>query len=208
MLFRSIVKRFDRRYFTDGMIQSDFLESVGLKMSDEYKVETEYQNTKLSLNECEIKRVINGIPDITIQEMGYFETVLKQYYTVSEKAYHSDLFSKEERSAYMEKYREDNDKIVAGFIHDDQPLFREEYKEVEKWKKDNPYMLDDVIRLAASSDIALLQKVEEQNAVIKEQNARIAMLTKEVNALCGFRDKLKHPLKAIGRIIRRKFSKK
>ena len=166
-----IVKRFDRRYFTDGMIQSDFLESVGLKMSDEYKVETEYQNTKLSLNECEIKRVINGIPDITIQEMGYFETVLKQYYTVSEKAYHSDLFSKEERSAYMEKYREDNDKIVAGFIHDDQPLFREEYKEVEKWKKDNPYMLDDVIRLAASSDIALLQKVEEQNAVIKEQNA-------------------------------------
>ena len=89
---------------------------------------------------------------------------------------------------------EEGNREVARLIYgDDRELFEREESDLPKWDKSNPYMLDDVIRLIASTTIQL----REENRVLQQ---RVDQLEKELhNATMYSRKNLVRRIKRIGK---------
>lgn len=174
-----IVRRYDRNYLKDGMVQVDFLDALGLEVTDEYVMDQPILNTRLSLNGCEIKRIINGLGEISLQESRFYEKVLRSIEEESNKEYPSVVWSASDDKAFMEQYDAENQKIVDLFIGDGQPLFQENYRDEEVWHRDNPHMQNDIIRFTVMSNIMLYRRIQE----LKEQNKE---MRREMDGLRGF----------------------
>lgn len=185
-----IVRRFDREKFIGGNIYSDFLDAVGISITNEYVITKEVRNTSLYGNTHEIKRVLNSIPQIKDRAAQTFlVNILQEFSSLSKEKYPSEMFSKEEANALLEDYASGNKKIAEEYLHEpNAELFDKVQKELLKWQKDNPYMADDVIRLIGIAGICLYQENQ--------------MLKKEVHELSSFRFHLEHPVKTIIRKIK------
>lgn len=185
-----IVRRFDREKFVGGNIYSDFLDAVGISITNEYVITKEVRNTSLYGNTHEIKRVLNSIPQIKDRAAQTFlVNILQEFSSLSKEKYPSEMFSKEEANALLEDYASGNKKIAEEYLHEpNAELFDKVQKELLKWQKDNPYMADDVIRLIGIAGICLYQENQ--------------MLKKEVHELSSFRFHLEHPVKTIIRKIK------
>lgn len=201
-----IVRRYDRNFLKDGLSQADFLDALGLELTDEYVMSKAVVNPKLSLNGCEIKRIINGMEKISLQEHRFFQKSLTCTAALSEQEYPRILWNAAEADAFMNRYAESNQKIADVFIQDGLPLFENRHADGEVWQPDNPQFLPDVIRFAASSDLQLLRAHKELQQQVKEQRKEIQELKKQleeiqgsVNMLRQFRQKFKHPLKTLFR---------
>ena len=194
-----IVRRYERGSFPDGLIQADFLKVIGLELTDEYVLEKETVNQSLSGNTCEIKRVVNTLEDITEKESLFLRRALLGYSRISEEAYPRSMFSVQEAKDFMEKFRQGNRKVAKEYMNEpDGELFEMSFPDAEKWEKDNPYMLDDVIRFAAESDISVLRRMEEENKALKDE---LKSLRTELD---GLKNKLRHPLKTGIKILLKK----
>ncbi len=192
-----IVRRYDRSHLKDGLAQADFLDALGLELTDEYKMDRVILNEKLSLNGCEIKRVLNGIEEISPKESRFFEKPLQDIAEESNREYPSVLWSASDAKAFVARREEDNAKLAEEFIQDGEPLFHERYRDGEVWRRDNPHMSNDIIRFAAMSDIALLREIQK----LKQQNQR---MQKEIEGLHQFRSKAHHPFKTAFSVLARK----
>lgn len=189
-----IVRRFDRKKFSDGMIQSDFLELIGLKLTDEYYIKKQSVNESMSGNICEIKRVINLLPGITDSEYVFLRKNLLDINSVSGSEYKSNMFSAQETEAFMETYRQDNRKIAEEYLNEkDTDLFDMDFSSICKWEKDNPYLLDDIIRFATVTNVNILRKMEKENAALRQE-------------LDGLKSKLRHPFRTFIRIVLKKLN--
>lgn len=165
-----IVRRFDKKYLKDRSIIPDFLSIFGLELDDNFTIEEEHSNfnQKMSENACEIKRIINGTTEMTIKDIRRFEWILREFSPVSEKNYPCSMMSDEESKNFMQLYELSNNKVVKRYIKDGQPLFNIERKPKEKWKKNNVYMTDDIIRFSCMSTLCIIQMIEERDAQINE----------------------------------------
>ena len=109
------------------------------------------------------------------------------------------MFSVQEAKDFMEKFRQGNRKVAKEYMNEpDGELFEMSFPDAEKWEKDNPYMLDDVIRFAAESDISVLRRMEEENKALKDE---LKSLRTELD---GLKNKLRHPLKTGIKILLKK----
>ena len=189
-----IVRRFDRNYFPNGMIQADFLEMIGLKLTDEYVITHQSVNVSMSGNICEIKRVINLLPDITDSEYFFLRKNLIDINGVSGSEYKSNMFSAQETEAFMETYRQDNRKIAEEYLNEkDTDLFDMDFSGICKWEKGNPYLLDDIIRFATATNLNILRKMGKENAALRQE-------------LDGLKSKLRHPFRTFIRIVLKKLN--
>lgn len=187
-----IVRRYERSYFPDGMIQADFLSVIGLELTDEYLIRKDTVNESLSGNTCEIKRVLNTLPELTGDESLLFRRILLSYSRISEEAYPSSMFSTEEAREFLSRFQEGNRKVAEEYLGEPgEELFDLSFKELPKWEKDNPYMMDDVIRFAAEANISVLRRMEEENRALREE-------------IRDLKHKLRHPFETLIRIILKK----
>lgn len=202
-----IVRRFERNQFYGGMIESDFLHCLGLELTDEYSISPQYSNQRLSGNTPEIKRVINSLPDVTWQEQTFFRKVLLKCSETSEQVYPCSMFSREEAIDFMKQFQAGNDTIVREYLgeEDGTPLFSTQFKETEKWKKDNPYMQDDIIRFIGESNLQLLRKIEQERIKSEQEQKKLIQeqqnLKKELEEM---KKALKHPVRTcLKRILKK-----
>ena len=209
------VRRYDRDYFEGGSIVPDFMNFLGLEMSDMAESEKKEVNPRLSGNTTEIKRVLNSIPALSVKENRYFQNVLLSYSKVSEEIYPNVMGDSKAAKAVLAKYKEGNRLVAEEYIKDGDDMFNEEFKDLPKWEKDNSYMMDDIIRFIGSSDIKLLRMIEEQKMQIKLQQELLKELKKknmeldkslkrldkemgkQKDALEDFKWKLKHPIRTL-----------
>lgn len=159
-----IARRFDKNYFKNNSLVSDFLDIFGItKDSGFQEDENPDFNKKISENACEIKRIINGTTKMTVDETRKFEWILREFSPVSEKNYPCSMLSEEDANNIMKLYELSNSKTVKRYIKDGQPLFNIEKKRKEKWKKNNIYMADDIIRFSCMSTLCTMHMIEEQD---------------------------------------------
>lgn len=188
-----LARRFERDHFPQGMVQADFLETIGLKMTDEYVISTPSTNASLSGNTCEIKRIINSLPDVSKNESIFLRNALLGVSSVSESVYASSMFSAQEAKDFVEQYGQGNRKVAEEYLGEpENDLFDMTYKEIPKWEKDNPYMLDDVIRFIAETDAFILRKMDAENKAMKKE-------------LDEIKHKLEHPFRTNARAVLKKF---
>lgn len=174
-----IVRRFDGS-FEGGSIYADFLSAVGLSLTDEYEIKQEVVNIGLYGNTQEIKRVINFLPQMIRDRntQNYIMERLQDCSEISKKNYPCEMLSKEEIEALLKEHEAGNRKIAQEYLHDPTgELFNNTIKDLPKWKKDNPYILDDLIRFTNVTTKNLYQKNQELKSELKE-------LEELIKALC------------------------
>lgn len=167
-----IVRRYERSGFFGGSIYADFLNAVGLELNDEYFIKRENRNGSLIGNTHEIKRVLNTLT-LNREQNEFFRDVLLEFAQLSDEKYKSSVLSKDEAQKIIDEYKDGNERIAREYLHkNDGMLFDENIKDLTKWQKDNPYMLDDMIRFTGMNTIFLLKEIEkmrnEQEKLKKE----------------------------------------
>ena len=200
-----IVRRYDgKEHFEGGSIYSDFLSAIGLTMTEEYTVSKEVRNSGLYGNTHEIKRVLNSIlKDRDRKVQMFLMERLQEFSDVSQENYPSEMFSQEEIHEILDRYGPGNRKVAEEYLQEaGGELFDNTVKDVPKWEKENPYMLDDVIRLLGTTSVYFYHETirlkQELNTLTKQTNKEIRALS---NDLSNLRNSIKHPLKAVCRQI-------
>ena len=205
-----IVRRFRDAVKGPGIV-ADFMNIVGLEITDEYEAETDEVNTGLYGNLVEIKRIINQSEGLIYMDNPLIRYGLGLSAGASKAAYPCSEFSEEERTEFMKQFEEDNQKIVDRFIKDDQPLFPLDYSGPPKRQNDNPEFLNDVIRGTTGITVLLYRELLKTNAELLESNRTIKELEKELRRHQKAMDRmqtkleshdrrlehLRHPLKTI-----------
>ncbi|MCI8992613.1 MAG: hypothetical protein HFG80_07820 [Eubacterium sp.] len=167
-----VVRRFHRDFFEGGSLLSDFMHVLGLELTDDYLIPEQSANTKMAENYCEIKRIINGMPEVELKERWRYEHLLRILSPVSDKEYPCRMFSPEEAADFMKTYEESNRKLYETFLSDGKPLFAEKDIFWEKWQADNPHMLTDMVRFLVICDLnrkeEISRKAEEIRRMVEE----------------------------------------
>lgn len=172
------------RRFADAVknvsIQKDFFDILGLELTDDfvYDEESEWMNLRINENHAEIKRIINENEDFSDEESRFFEMALIEASRQAGNEHKFSMFSRDEAIAFMEQFDEGNQKIARTYIGDGQPLFSETFADVEKWDRDNPYFMDDLIRFISVSETELYRAINEAN----QRNVDLEEELKEVRA--------------------------
>lgn len=108
-----IVRRFHRKFFKNGSLLDDFLDILGLEMSDEFQIDDQStKNNKMSENFCAIKRIINGMPEVKLPERWRYERLLRTLSPSSSQEYPCRMFSAEEAADFMKNTR----RATASFM--------------------------------------------------------------------------------------------
>ncbi len=157
-----IVKRFDSEYFYKNSLLADFLNIFGLELTEEFIVEKEQVNVKMSENACEIKRIINELEEIDVEEMRRYEKILLNISVFSERDYPSCRMSREERDEFMKQYEHSNQKLADKYIGDGRPLFNDIKSAKDKWQPDNPYLIKDMMRFMFMLDVCNSRDLNEK----------------------------------------------
>ncbi|MCI8489742.1 MAG: hypothetical protein HFJ04_05775 [Lachnospiraceae bacterium] len=190
------VRRYEMESYQGGNIYSDFLFSLGLSLTEEYKISQGIRNIGLYGNTLEMKRILNSLPQLEDQEaQNFMMQMLMRFSEVSKKAYPCQMFSKEEAKAFLEQYNSDNRRIAEEYLKEPgKELFHSTDKDLPKWEKDNPYMLDDVIRFIGVTGIYLFQ----ENLSLKQ---KLNSMEKEFRSL---KYKIRHPVRSAFGFAKRK----
>lgn len=69
-------------------------------------------------------------------------------------------------------YRRGNRKVAQEYM-DEEELFDMSFDGIHKWQKDNPYLLDDVIRFVVQTNISMLRQMDEENTAVREELERL-----------------------------------
>lgn len=170
-----IVRRFEPKRFAGGSIYFDFLQSVGLELTEEFHIEQSERNTRLAGNTHEIQRILNAMPGVNPGYHSFFRQALLSFADLSGENYPCEMFSKEEAEAFMGRYEEEN-KLVSEEFFDGEELFETSWKDIPKWEKDNPQMQDDIIRFVG----ACCMKLVEENRNLR---SRVELLEKSQKIL-------------------------
>lgn len=187
------VRRFESNRFEGGNIYADFLSAIGLTLTGEYNIKQDILNTGLYGNTHEIKRLLNVFPEMKERSVRvFFIESLRKCAPSSEKNYPCDMYSQEEIAQMLDYYGDDNRKVAKEYLHEPgAELFDNTIKDLPKWEKDNPYLLDDIVRFVGASSISLFQENQE--------------LKKEITELKKFAEHARHPFRTLLRRIKRIF---
>lgn len=209
-----IVCRYDRRGFYGGSIYADFLHRIGLEFSDEFQIVQQEANQSLLGNTAEMKRIINEIPGFDKEDDRFMRTILYEDSELSKKQVVAEVFSKEEAEDFLKKYEQSNEKVAEEYFTDGKPLFDNTVADIPKYDKNNPYMIEDVLRFAAIGLKYMRKELEtaaeeraQLKSEIKELKRQVEQYEKQAadvrQELLATREKLHHPVRTVaGKIIK------
>lgn len=203
-----IVCRYDRGGFYGGSIYADFLHRIGLEFSDEFQIVQQEANQSLLGNTAEMKRIINEIPGFDKEDDRFMRTILYEDSELSKKQVVAEVFSKEEAEDFLKKYEQSNEKVAEEYFTDGKPLFDNTVADIPKYDKNNPYMIEDVLRFAAIGLKYMRKELEtaseeraQLKSEIKELKRQVEQYEKQAadvrQELLATRDKLHHPVRTV-----------
>lgn len=183
-----IVRRFENGAFYGGSIYADFFHAIGIEGIEELEISQDVRNNSLTENECEIKRVLNGLPQMDENMNSIFRHMLLSISETSAAQYQCGMLSVDETNALLDQYEEDNNRIAIEYLGDtEHPMFERKIADVPKFEKNNPHMQDDMIRFVGVSCMYLMEENEKLRTEIK-----------------NIRDSLRHPFRTFfGKIWKR-----
>lgn len=155
-----IVRRFETGAFVDNSIYADFLNAIGLALTQEYHISKEKRNTSLSGNTPEIMRVLNSVSDFSEDDLKFMRQLCC---TISEnETGQFSMFSPKECKKFLRQYRKSNRNVAEKYLGEPgTDLFDLSTADLPKWTADNPYMHQDMIRFSALGIISVREKTKD-----------------------------------------------
>ena len=202
-----IVRRFEPKSWKDGSMIHDFMQAVGLEVTEEFREPEKSVNLRLDKNATEIKRILNRDEYFTekeISHMGKFLKEISKDYLGTEE---TEMLAKEELQQFLNMYEEENQRVAEEYIKDGKPLFSDEIKDLPKWSAKNDTMQEETLRFFTEIVMDLRRTTQMQQKQIRQQEKKIQSLEKSLLAqkkdFHTFREKARHPFRTIwGRILR------
>lgn len=147
-------------------IMSDFLQILGLEVTDEYKNSDKVYNISLEGAYLEVKRLFNTLPQFKSQK-NYMMDLLKEQQALDfqelalerKKMY----FSPEAEKKFMQKYEQENIAVAREYFNrEDGTLFFEDYmEEIQGDNVGTNYSQKELIQICGKMLIRLNEKYEE-----------------------------------------------
>lgn len=189
-----IVRRFGRQYFKNHSIYEDFFEALGLEYTEDYIIKDRIRNESLNGNSLEIKRILNGLPNLEPRDNVFFRDVIGEVSEAVPENKGFALFSEKEARVFLEKYLEDNRKIMKEYIGKEEDLFDMAFKKTTKWVLECSAMERDMIIFMAN----IAMEFRAENEMLKKQMERQEKeLNRQKHMIENMRNKLKHPIKTV-----------
>ena len=143
-----IVRIFERDKFkgNDHSIYSDFLDAVGLEYTDEFRIVNQETNASITGNSQEIRRIMNTILPREGKERSAVRHYAEDVEALKSKGNNYIMLSEADSNQFMKAYDEGNKDIAKTYLNSTEPLFRKGVKPGNVWKRENPFMIEDVIR--------------------------------------------------------------
>lgn len=162
-----IVRPYEEGQFegSEHSIFSDFLQCIGLNLTEAYTRETVRSNPGLRGNFIEIKRIINGVPRYREIE-DFMEKPLR---LANEHKVHNNLHagctmfaSYEQQVEFLKKYEKSNRKVAEEFLgREDGKLFYDQVGELPAWKLEPDVMYRDLVLMVTEIFCQQEQKIRE-----------------------------------------------
>ncbi len=169
-----IVRPYERGRFEgeEHSIFSDFFQSVGLHLTDDFDREESTRNLGLEGNFIEIKRLINGVPEYRKMRDFLSRPVLYASTWHSEQGHHEKegMFRYEEQVAYLEQFQESNQKVAEEYLgRKGEPLFYDnEVRKLPQWALKEETMYRDIITCMTEGFCAQEKRILELEQRIAE----------------------------------------
>ncbi|MBR1634520.1 MAG: hypothetical protein IJ682_05590 [Lachnospiraceae bacterium] len=192
-----IVRAYEAGQFIEGSLFADFLDAVGLSLTDEYAFPEHVVNTRLPENVVEIKRLINTVDSYKDAEVpNYFREVIRQAYgleMLNEIPKHKvGRFSAEERRSFMERFEPGNAYVAREYLHRATGrLFEEEPKPLPKYEPDEKELMRDAVRVLAGASVYEYRKWRELEAQVLKLNEQMDALERRAAEQSSQMKKLK-----------------
>lgn len=178
-------------------IFSDFFQTIGLPLTDEYKRDYISTNNGLKNNFIELKRILNGIPEYRELEdfMGRPVLYASDYAGTMDGGPKNTMFSYQEQLEILKEYEETNRKVAVEFLgREDGILFTEPVKELPMWKWNPDTVTRDMMLIMGEVFIA------QEKKRIRQQKSLDA-LGKEIRSARGRLDAQQKRLDAQKKMI-------
>ena len=159
-----VARRFQRGAFYQDSIYADFIQIIGLEMTDEYHISKEERNLNLPGNTHEFKRILNGVNDLSDDDLKFMRGILEKCAGPSKEAYPCAMLSKDESKKIISKYKKSNRRVAKEYLGESfSDLFDTNITDLPKWTENNPFMQQDMIRFMAIG----LKKLRDENKKLR-----------------------------------------
>ena len=196
-----LIRVFERDKFIGGSVYADFMNAVGLTFDESYMIPEDLSNASIKGSVLEAKRLLNYIPEFS--EPG--NRVLKYLFAAQNDLDREgnlslrDDFPKEERLAFLEKYRESNEWVARNILGlEDGQMFTDTFP--EDTGDALPYTMEEMTQVYGSMMLHMLHDIQHVKEVNKEVRENNRILTEKLNHV--------RPVYRILRGIRRRFSRR
>ncbi len=154
------VRIYEKEQFVGGSLFADFLDAVGLALTDQYKLPSYAPNVRLSNNAVEIKRLINFAFRDDMEVPDFYRKIIDHIYELKSVTevpeQKTSMFSPELRRAFMSQYEESNARVAREYFdREDGRLFFSDPSAIAQWQRNDSEILTEMIRIFASEGVML-----------------------------------------------------
>ncbi len=169
-----IVRSYEKGNFIGGNIFADFLDAIGLSLTDEYKLPSRHANTRWPEHVMEVKRMINAANSYHRRRVpNFYRDVIEEAYGIgNDKKFPEVLygmFSGEERREFMSRYEEGNSYVAREYLgREDGILFYEKPADLPKWSADEEMLVQDSVKILAGADVYIYRQTQEVENMLSD----------------------------------------
>ena len=177
-----IVRTYEKERFVGGNIFADFLDAIGLKLTEEYELPKRHANTRWPEHVMEVKRMANAAISYHRRRVpNFYRTAIEEAYgigtadTLPTQKY--GFFSAEERRRFMSCYEDGNAYVAREYLgREDGVLFYDAVGELPQYQPDRRTLLEDAVRMLSGADTLLYERQAELLAEAKKLNEELGGL--------------------------------
>ena len=172
------VRVFEKGQFegAENSLLSDYMQTIGLQMTDEFIIDKQEVNFALSGNFIKMKQIMNSMPEYLEMDNFMWEELVSASVCQASQNKHekTSMLSYEEGQLFMQQFEEGNRRVAQEFLgREDGVLFREPIPNLPKWRGNEETMNRDMLTF-------LLEMFCKYENEIRELNTRIEDLEKEM----------------------------
>ena len=165
---------------------SDYLETLGVELNDEFRMPEETLNHGLAGNFVEMKRLLNGIKEYQKMEnfMRMPMTYASDHHLEHNPEGKTNMFTYEEQMDFLKRYEESNARTAREFLgRKDGILFREPIPKLPVWEVNHDEMYQDLFIFMVEMFCAQEKKISNLTQKVNQMKKQIARIENSENIL-------------------------
>lgn len=202
-----LVRVFEKGQFegADNSLLSDYMQTIGLQMTDDFIIDKQEVNFALSGNFIKMKQIMNGMPEyLEMDNFMWEELVSASVCQASQNKYEkASMLSYEEWQSFMQQFEEGNRRVAQEFLgREDGVLFREPIQDLPKWQVNENTMYRDMLTFLVEMCCKYENDFRKLNSRIEDLEKEIGIVSREQKKLANNGSLVEKGYRKVRRLIK------